>query len=154
IERQHADCPQPIHTAAEFADALGDAPWRIAKTLLLRGETPPQYALAVAPAPDRLDLAALAPMLGWRRAQLASVQERDALTGYPPTGVTPIGVTGIPVLLAQALFAFQTVLVGGGAVGVEVELVPAALLRLTSAMVAPLVAGTVPLPAHGSNTPV
>src|SRR5260370_3149939 len=80
VERRHADCARPIHTPGDFAAALGYAPWRIAKTLLLRGETPPRFALAVCPAPDRLDLAAIAHEMGWRRAQFASAEELAALT--------------------------------------------------------------------------
>ena len=100
VERRHPEYAQPIHTPGDFAAALGYAPQRIAKTLLLRGGAPPRFALAVCPAPDRLDLAAVAHEMGWRRAQFASMEELAALTGYPATGVSPLGVSAVRVLLA------------------------------------------------------
>jgi Cys-tRNA(Pro)/Cys-tRNA(Cys) deacylase len=152
VERRHADYAQPIHTPGDFATALGYAPQRIAKTLLLRGGAPLHFALAVCPAPDRLDLAAIAHEMGWRRAQFAGAEELAALTGYPPTGVSPLGISGVRVLLAQALASCETVLVGGGAVAVEVELAPADLLRLTGGTALPLVMGAAQPPLSGGNT--
>lgn len=152
VERRHAEYAQPIHTPGDFAAALGYVPQRVAKTLLLRGGAP-RFALAVCPAPDRLDLAAVAHEMGWRHAQFASTEELAALTGYPPTGVSPLGVCGVRVLLAQALVAYETVLVGGGAVGIEVELAPDDLLRLTGGTVLPLVMGAAPpLPRGGATS--
>src|SRR5260370_38473837 len=153
VERRHAEYAQPIHAPGDFAAALGYAPQRIAKTLLLRGGAPPRFALAVCPAPGRLDLAAVAHAMGWRRAQFASTEELAVLTGYPPTGGSPLGVSGVRVLLAQALAAYETVLVGGGAVGIEVELAPAALLRLTGSPVLPLASVAPPPPPCGVGSP-
>jgi Cys-tRNA(Pro)/Cys-tRNA(Cys) deacylase len=153
VERRHAEYARPIYTPGDFAAVLGYVPGRIAKTLLLRGETPPRFALAVCPAPDRLDLAAVAHEMGWRRAQFASAEELATLTGYPPTGVSPLGVSGVRVLLAESLVACETVLVGGGAVGVEVELAPADLLRLTGGTVLPLVLDAAsPSPSGGDTS--
>jgi Cys-tRNA(Pro)/Cys-tRNA(Cys) deacylase len=57
-------------------------------------------------------------------------------------------------VLAQALAAYETVLVGGGAVGMEVELAPADLLRLTGGTVLPLVIGAAPPPPSSGDTSV
>jgi prolyl-tRNA editing enzyme YbaK/EbsC (Cys-tRNA(Pro) deacylase) len=52
------------------------------------------------------------------------------------------------------LAAYETVLVGGGAVGIEVELAPADLLRLTGGTVLPLVIGAAPPPPSSGDTSV
>lgn len=137
--RRHADVPGPIRTPADFAAALGYPVARITKTLFLRDAGTSAYALVTCPVPAKLDLAAVTRHLGWRRPQLAAREELLARTDYPPTGVSPLGVPGVPVLLDASLFAFETVLVGGGAVGVEVELAPTDLQRTTDAAVLDLV---------------
>jgi len=53
--------------------------------------------------------------------------------GYPPNGVSPIGAGELPVLMDEQVFAHQTITVGGGEAGVEVEVDPQALANMSAA---------------------
>ncbi|MGH2516743.1 MAG: aminoacyl-tRNA deacylase [Ktedonobacterales bacterium] len=134
-ERRHADYPATIASPADFAAALGYAVERISKTLFLRASDQQAYAAVTCSVVKKLDLPALAAHFGWRRAQVASRDELLAATGYQPTGVSPLGIANCPVVLDAGLFDFPTILIGGGEVGVEIELTPAALQRAAHATV-------------------
>ena len=134
--RRHADLPGPVRSPAEFAAALGVAPERIAKTLLVRCAGPGgALARVVAPAPARVDLKAAAARLGCSRVELASREALAEALGHPPTGVSPFGAPGVPVLVDAELMGHSTVLVGGGAPAVEVEVAPGDLVAATGAVV-------------------
>lgn len=137
-ERRHADYPVVITSPADFAAALGYSVERISKTLFLRASDQQNFGAVTCSVARKLDLPALATHFGWRRARVASRDELLDATGYPPTGVSPLGLAAIPVVLDTELFEFPTVLVGGGQVGVEIELAPAALQRATNAVVLPI----------------
>lgn len=136
VIRRHAECPCPVHSPADFAACLGRPVEVITKSLfleLIKPEMPQEFALAVCPVPMRVDFAVLA-----RRWNAVSVRlaHRDALAthlGYPPNGVSPLGVGNLPVALDDSLFAHATVLVGGGATGIEIEIAPADLQRACGA---------------------
>ena len=143
VVRRHADHAAEIRAPADFAAALGYAPERIAKALLVRCRGPGDvFALVVVPAPARVDLAAVAGWMGCPRVELAGKQELAERLGYPPTGVSPLGARGVPVLMDRGLLEFPTVLVGGGAVGVEIELAPRHLREAAEAEVMVLVMGS------------
>lgn len=131
--RRHADLPVPIRSPKDFAAAIGYPLSRITKTLFLRGDAPGSYALATCSVDRKANLRLVAEMLGNRKLELASPAELDRTLGYPPTGVSPIAADSVPVVLDQDLFAFSTVLVGGGRVGVEIEISPTDLERITAA---------------------
>ncbi|HEX2204054.1 MAG TPA: YbaK/EbsC family protein [Longimicrobium sp.] len=131
--RRHAGVPGPVRSPADFAAALGYAPERIAKTLLVRCAGGGALALVVAPAPARVDLKAAAARLGCARVELAPRELLAERLGYPPTGVSPFGARGLPVLVDASLLEHPTVVVGGGAAAVEVEVAPGDLVAATGA---------------------
>ncbi len=133
--RRHADLPVRVASPTDFARALGYGIERITKTLFLRSAKRQQYALVVASVDKKIDLKAVARSLGCSRFELASREELKRLVGYPPTGVSPIGTKGFPVVMDSTLLTLKTVIVGGGIVGIEIELSPADLQRVTNATV-------------------
>ena len=137
--RRHSEMPVPIASPHDFARALGYDLGRITKTLLLRDVRERRYAIAVCSAERRLDLQRLAAPMDSTRVQMATREELQDVVGQAPTGVSPIGVDGVPVFMDEALMRYETVLVGGGLPGVEVEIAPAELRDLTRAVVLPLV---------------
>lgn len=136
---RHAELPAPIKSPADFAAALGYERGRILKAVFLKGGGAggePRFALAVCGADRKLDLARLARTLGSEGLKVASPEELAAVLDYPSRGVSPLGVPpSVPVVVDSAVTAFPTVLVGAGAVGVEVEVAPHELVRLANAMV-------------------
>ena len=58
------------------------------------------------------------------------------MTGYPRNGVSPLGLAGgIAVVVDSRLFDYPTILIGGGATAIEIEIAPSDLVRLSGATV-------------------
>jgi Cys-tRNA(Pro)/Cys-tRNA(Cys) deacylase len=123
--RWHAECDRPIHSPADFAAALGYPIGRIAKTLLVASPGDRRLAAIVMSVDARLDGRAAGAALGLGRMEIATADELAAATGYPRTGVSPLGLTdAVPVIIDEGLTGYATVLIGGGVLGGEVELTP------------------------------
>lgn len=135
---RHSEFPQPIHNPRDFARQLNYDLARITKALLVRSPAGAPYALAVAPASKRVNFATLARELGVNRVEIASLSELQSVTGYPPQGVSPLGVPGVKVFLESNLLRFETVLIGAGETGEEIEIAPRDLLSITAALALPL----------------
>ncbi|CUR54036.1 YbaK/ebsC protein [metagenome] len=117
----------------EAARALGVAPERVFKTLL--ADVDGRLAVAVVPVDRQLDLKALARALGGSRAAMADHAAAERATGYVVGGISPIGQKRAhrTVLDASALL-HDTVFVSGGRRGLDLELAPADLVRITEAI--------------------
>jgi Cys-tRNA(Pro)/Cys-tRNA(Cys) deacylase len=134
--RRHADMSVPIAGPGDFAAAIGYDIDRITKTLFLKTHDDQRYAMVVCPASAKVDFKRAARAAGLPRLEVASRQELDEQVGYPPTGVTPLGVSDrVSVLVDEALLQFDSILVGGGEVGVEIEIRPSDLVEITGAIV-------------------
>jgi len=137
---RHAELAGPVESPDDVSLLHGVDIDRIAKTLFIV-EVPDRgrAALAVLPVGQRLALGGAAQALGWNSAALASPDELADQLGQPARGVSPLGApTGVRVLIDRSLGSGSPVLVGGGAIGVEVELSPDDLVLATRATVAEL----------------
>lgn len=132
---RHADQPIPIDGPHDFARALGYPVARITKSLFLRCPTTHRYLVVVCSANRRVNLRRVAERAGLKRLELASPEELGVLLGYPPGGIPPVAVGGLPVYMDEGLFEFETVLIAGGEVEVEIELAPEHLRRVARAEV-------------------
>jgi Cys-tRNA(Pro)/Cys-tRNA(Cys) deacylase len=123
----------------EAAAALGVPPERIFKTLIAAVDG--LLACAVVPVAGRLDLKALAATLGAKRAELAEASAATRATGYVVGGISPIGQkTRLPVVVDDSAITFETVYVSAGKRGLQVQLAPADLVRVTGGRVAAIAA--------------
>ena len=130
----YAHDPRAEAYGDEAAAALGVEPARIFKTLIIRVDG--TLACAVA---GRLDVKTLARALGGKRAALAEPAAATRATGYVVGGISPIGPkTRLPVVVDDSAAAFTTVYVSAGKRGLQVELAPADLVRVTGATLAPI----------------
>jgi Cys-tRNA(Pro)/Cys-tRNA(Cys) deacylase len=132
----------------EAAQALGVAPERIFKTLIatVYGGPPAKedgvggggkLACGVVPVSGRLDLKALAAAVGGKRAELADPAAAARATGYVLGGISPLGQKSrLPVVVDESASAFETVYVSAGRRGLQVEVAPADLVRLSRARLA------------------
>jgi Cys-tRNA(Pro)/Cys-tRNA(Cys) deacylase len=119
------------------AAALGVDPRRIFKTLI--GSVDDRLAVAVVPVAGELDLKAFADALGGRRAGMADPSEAERATGYVVGGISPVGQRRrLPTVLDASSSAFPTILVSAGRRGLQVELAPGDLARITGATLAPI----------------
>jgi Cys-tRNA(Pro)/Cys-tRNA(Cys) deacylase len=119
----------------DAAAALGVDPARIHKTLVASVDG--RLVVAVVPVAAELDLKALADAAGGRRAALADPAEAERATGYVRGGISPLGGRRrLPTVVDAAALEWPTIYVSAGRRGLQVELGPAELVRLTSATVA------------------
>jgi Cys-tRNA(Pro)/Cys-tRNA(Cys) deacylase len=130
---RHADLGVPVRGPGDVAAACGLEIGQITKTLLLCARDGRTFVV-VTPVLDRLPLRSLAAELKAGRLSLASLDTLSQVTGYPPAGVSPLGVPAGPrVLVAAGLLAWREILVGGGAPGVEVRLAAVDLVAVSAA---------------------
>ena len=124
--------------AEEAAARLGVSPERVFKTLVVVGTGGgPSMAAAILPASRRLDLKAAAAALGARKAALAPVANAERATGYVHGGISPFAQKKrLPTLIDESVMQQKTVFVSGGRRGLQIELAPADLVRLTAARTA------------------
>lgn len=114
----------------EAAEALGVEPARVFKTLL--AEVDGGLVVGVVPVDRQLDLKALAAAVGGKRAAMAEPAAAERATGYVVGGISPVGQKRAhPTVLDASAENHGTILVSGGKRGVDLEVAPADLLRVT-----------------------
>ena len=117
------------------ADALGVPYERLFKTLL--AEVDGDLTVAVVPVAATLDLKALAAARGGKKAQMAEAQAAERATGYVVGGISPLGQRKrLPTVVDSSASGFSTIFVSAGRRGLQIELIPADLIRLTDARTA------------------
>lgn len=122
----------------EAAGALGVEAARVFKTLLVdTGEGSHRLAVGIVPVDRSLDLKAMAAALGAKRAVMADPREAERSTGYVVGGISPVGQKrSLPTVLDASARSHPTILVSGGRRGLDLELSPEDLQRVTEAHVA------------------
>ena len=132
------------HTASDhFGDetvaALGVTPERVFKTLIASITTSgkPELVVGIVPVSGQMDLKALAAAVGAKRADMADPAAAQRSSGYVVGGISPLGQrTRLRTVVDASAMSYETVLVSGGRRGLQVELAPADLVRLTDGKVA------------------
>src|SRR2546423_340858 len=77
--------------------------------------------------------------VGGKHAVMAEPSSAERTTGYVRGGISPLGQRKrLPTVVDASAVALATVYVSAGRRGLEVELAPADLVRLTDATVAPI----------------
>jgi len=113
----------------EAAAKLGVDPARLFKTLVVSVDG--ALAVALVPVSAQLDLKALG-----KRARLADRAQAHAATGYVAGGTSPLGQRRtLPAHVDASALEHATILVNGGRRGLQLELDPRDLVRLTGARV-------------------
>jgi Cys-tRNA(Pro)/Cys-tRNA(Cys) deacylase len=121
----------------DAAEALGVDARRIFKTLVATVDG--RLAVAIVPVAGELDLKALADALDGRRAEMADPAAAERATGYVVGGISPIGQRrSLPTVVDESAAGHTAILVSGGRRGLQVELAPADLVKMTSAILAPI----------------
>lgn len=121
----------------EAAQALGLDPAQVFKTLL--ADVDGRLTVAVVPVDRSLDLKALATAVGGKRAVMAEPAVAERATGYVVGGISPLGQRrALPTVVDASALRWPAVLVSAGRRGLDVELAPDDLVRLTGASTAPV----------------
>lgn len=121
----------------EAAAALGVPPERVFRTLVATLDG--GLVVGVVPVGAQLDLKALARSLGGSKAAMAEVAAAERSSGYVAGGISPVGQNvQLPTAVDESALAYPTIFVSGGRRGLDVELAPADLVRVTGAVLAPI----------------
>jgi Cys-tRNA(Pro)/Cys-tRNA(Cys) deacylase len=129
--------PQSSAYGEEAAAALDVAPTRVFKTLVAQADA--DLVTAVVPVAGRLDLKALAAAVGAKRAVMADPSVAERATGYVLGGLSPLGQRRrLATVVDTSALSQPTVFVSAGRRGLEIELGPEDLVRLTGAVTAPV----------------
>jgi Cys-tRNA(Pro)/Cys-tRNA(Cys) deacylase len=130
---EYAHDPRAESYGLEAAEALGLDPARVFKTLMATVDG--RLATAVVPVSGQLDLKALARALGASRAAMADVVVAERATGYVAGGISPVGQRRPhPTVLDSTALDHPSVFVSAGRRGLDLEIAPADLVRITEAI--------------------
>jgi Cys-tRNA(Pro)/Cys-tRNA(Cys) deacylase len=116
----------------EAVEKLGWDSARVFKTLVVSVDG--ALHIACVPVSAQLDLKALG-----KRAKLADKDEAHRATGYVAGGTSPLGGRKrLPTHVDGSALEYETILVNAGRRGLQLELDPNDLVRLTGAQVHPI----------------
>lgn len=122
----------------EAAEKLGANPAQVFKTLVVSLDGK-DLAVGIVPVTAKLGLKQIAKAAGAKKATMADKQLVQRTTGYVLGGVSPLGQKKrLKTFIDQSAESFDTVYVSAGKRGLEIELAPTDLARLTQAQFAPL----------------
>jgi Cys-tRNA(Pro)/Cys-tRNA(Cys) deacylase len=120
----------------EAAEALGLPAARVLKTLVVQLDGG-ALAVCCAPVDAEVDLKAVAAAAGAKRAVLAEAADAERATGYVVGGISPLGQRRqLATIVDASALGNETIFVSAGRRGLEIELAPADLVRLTDAVTA------------------
>jgi Cys-tRNA(Pro)/Cys-tRNA(Cys) deacylase len=126
--------PRASSYGLEAATALGLDPGRVFKTLMATVDG--TLTVAVVPVSGWLDLKALARALGGSKAAMADQAVAERSTGYVAGGISPIGQKRQHrTVVDSTALEHETVFVSAGRRGLDLEIKPADLVRITEAIV-------------------
>ena len=127
--------PASSNYGIDAAQALGLEPSRVYKTLLISVDG--TLVVAIVPVVGRLDLKAVATAVKGKKATMADQADAERASGYLLGAISPIGQKRPhTTILDESAIAFGAVYVSGGRRGMELEIAPADLIRMTGATTA------------------
>ena len=130
---QYDHDPSAESYGEEAAEKLNLSPDRVFKTLVIELETG-ELAVALVPVCGMLDLKAAAGLLERKKAKMADKKDVERATGYVLGGVSPLGQKkSLAFIIDESAREFDTLFVSAGRRGLEIELSPRDLGKLTRA---------------------
>lgn len=132
--------PGADRVGLQAAEALGESPQRVLKTLMTRVDGKP--ACVILPSDREVSMKKLAACLGAKSAAMMSPADAERLTGYKVGGISPFGqMKRVPAVLAASALEHPLVYLNGGQRGLQVRMAPSEIVRVLGAVVAAVVAG-------------
>ena len=131
--------PGADRVGLQAAEALGESPARVLKTLMTRVDGKP--ACVILPSDREVSMKKLAVALGGKSAEMMPPADAERMTGYKVGGISPFGqMKRVPVAIESAALAHALVYLNGGQRGLQVRMVPQDIVQLLGATVAAVVA--------------
>jgi Cys-tRNA(Pro)/Cys-tRNA(Cys) deacylase len=121
------------------AEALGEAPQRVLKTLMAEVDGKP--VCVVVPSDHEVSMKRLAAAFSGKSANMMKPADAERLTGYHVGGISPFGQKKlVPTAIEEAALSEPHVFINGGQRGLQVRLAPSDAKAVLKAVAAPLVA--------------
>lgn len=115
------------------AHKTGRNPAQVFKTLVTKGAKGGVYVFCI-PVQAELDLKAAAKAVGEKSIAMIAVNEITPLTGYVRGGCSPVGMKKqYTTVLDESAKQQTTILVSGGKIGLQIEITPQDLQKVTGA---------------------
>ncbi len=130
--------PDADKVGIQAADALGESPSRVLKTLMALVDGKP--VCVVVPSDREVSMKKLAAVFGGKSAQMMKPADAERATGYVVGGISPFGQKKlVPTAVEETALVHDLVYLNGGQRGLQVRLRPSELANLLQAKVASLV---------------
>ena len=130
--------PDGGHIGLQAAEALGEDPARVLKTLMAEVDGKP--VCVVVPSDREVSMKKLAAAFGGKSAAMMKPAEAERQTGYHVGGISPFGQRKrVRVAIEETALGHEAVYLNGGQRGLQVRLAPDDARRLLDAVAAPLV---------------
>jgi len=131
--------PGAERVGLQAAEALGEAPSRVLKTLMAEVDGKP--VCVIVPSDEEVSMKKLASAFGGKSASMMKPADAERLTGFVVGGISPFGQKKqVPIAIEEAALAHDAVYMNGGQRGLQVRLAPRDAAAALKAIVAPVVA--------------
>lgn len=131
--------PEAPRVGLQAAEAIGEDPRRVLKTLMATVDGKP--VCAVIPSDCEASMKKLAAVFGGKSAAMMKPPEAERLTGYHVGGISPFGQKKqVPTAIEESALEEALVYMNGGQRGLQVRLDPRAALAALNAKAASLIA--------------
>ncbi|MBY4631023.1 Cys-tRNA(Pro) deacylase [Rhizobium croatiense] len=131
--------PGAERVGLQAAEALGEAPHRVLKTLMAELDGKP--VCVVVPSDREVSMKKLASAFGGKSANMMKPADAERLTGYHVGGISPFGQKKtVPTAIEETALVEPLVYINGGQRGLQVRLDPKEALTVLKAVGAPLIA--------------
>lgn len=131
--------PNADKIGLQAAEALGEPPQRVLKTLMAKVDGKP--VCVILPSDREVSMKKLAAAFGGKSAEMMKPAEAERSSGYTVGGISPFGQKRVvPTVMEQQALAEQQVFINGGQRGLQVRLDPALAVKVLGAKVAAVIA--------------
>jgi Cys-tRNA(Pro)/Cys-tRNA(Cys) deacylase len=131
--------PDADSIGLQAADALGETPARVLKTLMALVDGKP--VCVIVPSDKEVSMKKLAAAFGGKAAQMMKPADAERVSGYKVGGISPFGQMKPPrAAIETEAMAHDRVYMNGGQRGLQVRLRPKDAATVLKAIVAPLTA--------------
>ncbi|PZM12265.1 Cys-tRNA(Pro) deacylase [Rhizobium tubonense] len=131
--------PNAERVGLQAAEALGEEPHRVLKTLMAEVDGKP--VCVVVPSDREVSMKKLASAFGGKSANMMKPADAERLTGYHVGGISPFGQKkAVPTAVEVAAMSEAYVFINGGQRGLQVRLDPKDAVKTLKAAAVALIA--------------
>ena len=131
--------PDADRVGIQAAEALGEDPGRVLKTLMAEVDGKP--VCVIVPSDREVSMKKLASAFKGKSANMMKPADAERLTGFVVGGISPFGQKKpVPAAIEAAALIHDQVYMNGGQRGLQVRLAPRDVLAALKAIAAPVIA--------------